>query len=324
MTENHKFEALIFQSAKRTFQCRRPAGGELFEAVALAVLLKEDHIVVGDRVEVEEKAPGEFQIVRVIPRKNQITRFIPRENKVKVTAANCDILAIVMSVSKPEYKRGLVDRYLIRAAEWGLKPFLIFNKMDEHEEGNPDLVFESQRLEKIGVECFEIAARQVDYVPRILSQGLSQLKEAIKGKSAIFVGQSGVGKSKTISALSGGKVELLTGELAKGAGKGAHTTTWAQMIDCRDFLLIDSPGIRSFSMEDVFEEDLMCYFPDLGEVARFCKFTTCGHNPHDKGCAFYSSKVEQKDQAAVLSRLESYKKILEEVGEIPSWKKKKS
>ncbi|MGZ3809588.1 MAG: GTPase RsgA, partial [Bacteriovorax sp.] len=132
-------KARVFKSAKREFDCKIEGTGEMVVATALGNLLKGDEntIVVGDYVMIENNV-----ITEVLPRTNEIYRLIIREQKKKVTASNCDLMVIVSSVSRPEYKRGIVDRFLVRAHQWGIRPLIVFNKMDEYNEDELDIMFE--------------------------------------------------------------------------------------------------------------------------------------------------------------------------------------
>jgi ribosome biogenesis GTPase len=147
------------------------------------------------------------------------------------------------------------------------------------------------------------------------------LQRLLKGTTSISIGQSGVGKSKLISALSNGKVELLSSRLAKKIHKGAHTTTWAEIVDCEDFLIIDSPGVRSLSLQDIAAEELPELFPDLGECFSKCQFTDCKHEDNSKGCFFHSLDEEVLEDRIKLNRVYSYLKLKEEIEEIPEWEK---
>ena len=312
-------KARVFKSAKREFDCKIEGTGVMVVATALGNLLKgdENSIVVGDYVIIDNNV-----IVEVLPRTNEMYRLIIREQKKKVTASNCDLLVIVSSVSKPEYKRGIVDRFLVRAHQWGIRPLMVFNKMDEYDENVLDIQFEFDRMNNLGIECFEVSAAESDYQKKFLSLGLADLKERLKDKTSIFLGQSGVGKSRLISQVSDGKINLLSNEIGR-VGKGKHTTTWSEIVDCETMSLIDSPGIRSFGVEDLLEEDLITYFPDLEEGAVQCKFSNCDHNDDSKGCYFYS-KLDQNAHTTklTLSRLESYLRMKEEISETPSYLKK--
>ena len=313
-------KARVHKSGKREFECKFEETHELVMATALGNLLKgdENSIVVGDYVMIDDKNT----IMEVLPRTNEMYRLIIRENKKKVTASNCDLLVIVSSVSRPEYKRGIVDRFLVRAHQWGIRPLMVFNKMDEYNGDDLDIQFEFDRMDNLGIECFEVSAAHEDYQPRFLKLGINDLKNRLQHKTSIFLGQSGVGKSKLISTVSDGKIKLLSLEVGK-VGKGRHTTTWSEIVDCDTMALIDSPGIRSFGVEDLLEEELITYFPDIEEGAVQCKFSNCNHEEGTGGCFFWN-KLDQNDYRTKLtmSRLESYLRMREEISETPSYLKK--
>lgn len=317
-------KARIFRSSKRHFDCQREDTKEVVQATALAMLLKEDHLVVGDWVELSAPPQGgeEWKIEKTLERSNAIFRNLPREQKKKVIAANVDVLMVVVSAGKPAYKRGLIDRYLVRSDYWNVPAYLIFNKMDLYDPEEFDIEYEAERLKWLNVKCFEVSAEMKSYKPKYLANGFETLDHDLKGKTAILVGHSGVGKSKLITALSAGKVELLSGELGK-VGKGAHTTTWAELIDAEHFTLIDSPGIRSMSLSDLTKEELLYSFSDINEWSTKCKFASnCHHDENSKGCFFQSLDDSKREDQLILSRLDSYKRILEEVSNIPDWQKK--
>lgn len=313
-------KARVFKSAKREFDCKVLESGDMVVATALGNLLKGDEntIVVGDYVMIDEKNT----IIEVLPRTNEMYRLIIREQKKKITASNCDLLVIVSSVSRPEYKRGIVDRFLVRAHQWGIRPLMVFNKMDEFDGDALDFQFEFDRMSMLGIECFEVSALNKDYRPQFLKLGLEDLKNRLQHKTSIFLGQSGVGKSKLISLVSDGQIDLLSRDVGR-VGKGTHTTTWSEIVDSKDMAMIDSPGIRSFGVEDLLEEELITYFPDIEEKAVLCKFSNCDHSPESGGCYFYS-KLEQntRETDLIMSRLDSYLRMKEEISQIPSYQKK--
>ncbi|HAZ12927.1 MAG: ribosome small subunit-dependent GTPase A [Bdellovibrionales bacterium GWA2_49_15] len=316
-------KARIIRSDKRVFDCRLEDSKKIVQATSMGNLLKgETSLVVGDYVEVEfDSDRNEYKIMSAHARRNEIFRIQVREHRKRVTASNCDLLIAVTSASLPEYKRGVLDRLLVRAAQWGVDAFVVFNKMDTYLD---QFVIndEVERLKNINGTFFEVAALDPQYKPRFLPNGLDELKQKLQGKTAIVMGQSGVGKSRLISALSGGMVELPSLKISK-VGKGSHTTTWSEIVSIGDFELIDSPGMRSISVEDIAPEDLIQYFPDLFAYASRCKFSNCKHSEKIPGCAFHPIfQAATSEAKRLLSRLESYQRIMEEVSSTPDWQKK--
>ncbi|MFZ8932443.1 MAG: ribosome small subunit-dependent GTPase A [Bacteriovoracaceae bacterium] len=314
--------ARVYKSSKRQFECKIIETGEFVKAQALGNILKgKDTIVVGDYVQLKlDEQNKNYEIHEVEQRNNEIYRLSIREQKKKITASNVDYLVVVSSVTKPAFKQGIIDRFLVRAHQWQIVPLLIFNKMDQFND-ELDVKFESDRLKSLGVDCFEVSSKDKDYEKKILELGIEDIKKKIKGKTALFLGQSGVGKSSLITAISGHTYELRTQEVNK-SGKGSHTTTWSEIIDCGEFALLDSPGIRSFSIEDIMGEELISLFPDVEELAVQCQFRNCEHNENSKGCYFNKLDEDEYETKLIHSRLESFIRMKEEIDSRPDWDKK--
>lgn len=306
--------ARIIRSARRSFECMPEGKTELIMATAMGNLLKDGDLVVGDYVEIEQNA-DEWIISGMEKRKNSVFRRLIREQKEKTIAANLDLLVIICAVSKPNFKRGLLDRYLMRAQQWEIPAVLVFNKIDQFKN-QINIEFESNRIASLDIPIFKTCAK-LDLVNNEHQGSLNQLKDYLKNKTSMFVGQSGVGKSKLISALTDGEINLESRELGK-VGKGAHTTTWAELIHYKDFQIIDSPGIRTLSIEDIYLEELDHLFPDLVHLLVKCQYNNCKHEKDSKGC-YFQSEFEGKE--FILSRLESYLRFQEELGRIPNWDK---
>lgn len=315
---SEKTKAKIIKSSKRIFECKDHLGNTV-QATAHGKLFKNSSPVVGDSVFLIKNQQNEFEIIEIEERKNEIYRQLVREKKKKVIASNIDLICIVMSVSLPEYKRGLVDRYLLRSVLWEIPTVLVFNKMDEYDH-QIDISFESKRIKDLGIECFEVSSTQESYLNKFLTKNLNDLKKLFEGKTTILMGQSGVGKSKLISAISGGEVELISGELAK-VGKGAHTTTWAEIISFSNFDLVDSPGVRTLSINDISVDDLDRLFPDIFKYFQHCKFSDCKHLSNSKGCYFHQLDENNFEDQMILSRVESYIRFKQEIEEIPEWQR---
>jgi len=314
-----KIPAHIYEAHKKEFLCKIDSEDKIVSASAKRTVLKSNQLVAGDKV-LLEKNGNDYQIVDLIDRKNEIFRMNIREKKKRVIAANCDLVIIATSVSMPPYKQGVIDRFAARSFQWDVPAVVVFNKMDEFQN-DFDIDFEMRRFENLGIECFEVSAKYPENPSRFGRGSFKDLQNKLVKTQTIILGQSGVGKSRLITSLSNREVILISNELGR-SGKGSHTTTWSEMIDCGTFRIIDSPGIRSFSLDDISPEELINYFPDLLSISLTCRFNNCQHESSTKGCAFYGGGTDSQTADIVESRLSSYKKILEEISGTPDWQKK--
>lgn len=304
----------VARATRNSFQCDQLTDGKLLntiEATAPGNMMKENPPVPGDFVQIPNLANP--VISQIQERQNTIFRFLSRTRQKKMIAANIDLMALVFSAEKPEYKRGLLERYLIRSAQWGIAAIVIFSKIDLLSDTTKQLITEEIKfLKPLVSQFFAVSSLSTDKAsPWPQEAGdFHQLKNALNQKLVLLVGASGVGKSKLITALSEGKYQLKSQELGK-AGKGTHTTTWSEIVRLPEFSLMDSPGIRSFSLDDLESQDLLHYFPDLWEVALTCQFHNCEHEVKSKGCALRNTSSER-----LRDRFTTYLRIKEEISRI--------
>lgn len=188
--------------------------------------------------------------------------------------------------------------------------------MDEFND-QFDLDLEKKKFDLIGINYFEISNEKES----LFYENIKALKSLLQNKTTICLGQSGVGKSRLISSLSSGKVELLSSRLAKGIKKGAHTTTWAEIIDLEGFFMVDSPGVRTLAVNDLPIEELTGYFQELLPYFEKCKFSDCNHEENSKGCGFHQLDLNNDHDIIIYNRLISYLKMKDEISSIPEWKR---
>ena len=242
-----------------------------------------------------------YCVVRVLPRKSELKRPGPRDSfyKQQTLAANIDQVVIVASVTQPEFNYGFMDRFLLAANLNDLPFVLVLTKMDLLTNGEADLSSDIRDFMKIVDKVIPVSVKSGD--------GLDVLRNELLGKSSVFSGMSGVGKSTLINELVP-DAELRTGDVRERDGKGRHTTTSSSLFDFPGGgYVIDTPGIRSIGLMDMEPETLAKIFPGFFEDDRFtCRFSNCKHLK-EPGCAVRAAVESGKISAA---RYASYVRIL--------------
>ena len=242
-----------------------------------------------------------YCVVRVLPRKSELKRPGPRDSfyKQQTLAANIDQVVIVASVTQPEFNYGFMDRFLLAANLNDLPFVLVLTKMDLLPNGEADLSSDIRDFLKIVDKVIPVSVKS--------GEGLEVLRNELVGKSSVFSGMSGVGKSTLINELVP-HAELRTGDVRERDGKGRHTTTSSSLFDFPGGgFVIDTPGIRSIGLMDLEPETLAKIFPGFFEDDHFtCKFSNCKHLK-DPGCAVRAAVESGKLSEA---RYASYVRIL--------------
>ncbi len=264
---------------------------------------QQTELAVGD-VAALEKRGRDTVVLAVLPRRTKLSRpDAGNANLERVIVANVDTVVVVVSVVSPPLHPRLIDRYLIAIQRGGATPVIAVNKLDLHESE-----------EALAEDLERLAPYRALGVPVVLcsaasNRGRDELLEALKGRVSAFVGHSGVGKSSLLNMVRP-DLSLKTGEVSHGQGRGTHTTTRSTLIDLGDGTrVIDTPGIRSFGLWNLKEDELPWYFPEFAAVAR-CKFGNCTHT-HEPGC---SVKEAVEDGRIAGDRYDTYLRIKATLG----------
>ena len=213
-------------------------------------------------------------------------------------AANIDVAFVIQSCHFDFNVRRL-ERYLVMVREGHIEPVLLLTKID---------LVSVVKLESLiaGIRRAGIKETIVT-LSNVTGAGLDRVRELlIPGKTYCLLGSSGVGKTTLINRLAGDS-GLETRDVSH-TGEGRHTTTRRQLVVLEGgALLIDIPGMRELGMLGV-SEGLDDTFADIGELAKTCRFTDCGHS-NEPGCAVHAA-IERHDLSE--ERLQDYRKLSKE------------
>ena len=247
---------------------------------------------VGDFVLICYNSDGDSQIVKTLPRRTFFSRRDPTPGRgEQAVAANFDYVFIMQSMNQDFNVRRL-ERYLTLAWQSGAAPVVVLTKADLAGQN----AFYLERAQELaaGAPVYAVSAKT--------GAGLEDLAAFISpGKTVVFLGSSGVGKSSLVNALAGEEIMSVNGIRAQD-GKGRHTTTHRQLILLKNgAMVIDTPGMRELGMWDV-SGGLDDAFPDVEQYLGKCRFGNCRHQT-EPGCAI---KAALESGALSYERWKSY------------------
>jgi len=260
-------------------------------------------ITVGDRVVFDVNAEGQALISDIEPRRNCIVRRASNLSKQShVIACNIDVSALFVTIKLPETSTVFIDRFLATAQAYDVPVFIVFNKIDLYSEEDNEYLAGLMRLyEHLGYRCFAVSA--------VNQASIAPLKAEIQGKTVLFSGHSGVGKSTLINNIAGKEIAK-TGKISNYHKKGTHTTTFSEMFEMADGgYIIDTPGIKGFGTVDMKTKEISHYFPEIFAKSGKCRFYNCTHT-NEPQCAVLEA-VENQEISS--SRYHSYLGILNDV-----------
>lgn len=256
--------------------------GSIIKSFARGKLKLDGEIFIGDYVRIN--ADKEGIIEEVLPRKSQLIRPY---------VANMDTVVIVLApVPKPNML--LVDKLIVGACEQNVTPIICINKADL--KGCDEIAFEIKKDFEGLADIIMLSASD--------GSGIEELKQAIKGKFVCLAGQSAVGKSSILNALTG-DTTMEVGELSRKSQTGKQTTRHIEIFELDDCSIADTCGFTRLEMPLFEPAVLKSYYTDFEEFAKGCRFITCNHfNEEDCGVkrAVAEGKLskERYDRYAVL------------------------
>lgn len=277
---------------------------------------ERNNIVVGDIVLCRKTDERDVQITtdlptcvleHMLPRRSRIARRDPMVmEREHVLASNVDQLLVVGSYASPGVKWGLIDRYLVLAAEQEIPAIIVLNKEDllarESEAFKRECQEEMDYFRKLGYPVFSLQVENQTYDTPVIQE----LHKLLDHKTTILSGHSGVGKS-SLTNLFNPDITQVVEENSDIRYKGRHTTSYASMLKLgRGGYIIDTPGIRSFVLRERGPIELSYGFVEMRALMNQCKFRECRHID-EPGCAVLEAV---KDGRISERRYNSYRGIL--------------
>ncbi len=255
-------------------------------------------VAVGDYVEIQTLTDGTNWITEIAPRRNYIIRKATNLSKEShILAANVDQVALIVTINHPITSTTFIDRFLATCEAYRVRAVLIFNKVDLLTE--EELV----RLNEL-----RALYESLDYATMAISAircQPSELMPLLAGKTTLFSGNSGVGKSTLLNALFGQEMTR-TGKISDAHDTGMHTTTFSEMYFLLEGAVIDTPGIKGFGGVDMQKEEVSHYFREIFRTSQDCRFGNCTHTG-EPDCAVQEAVIRGE---IALSRYESYLSLL--------------
>ena len=267
------------------------AEGKEFPCRAGSRIRKEGvRLLAGDNVLFEVNSDGSGFITEAEPRRNCLIRPL---------VANVDALVIVAAVCSPDPYLFNIDKLTVTGELSGIEVAVAVNKCDL--KSSEELVGIYSR---VGYKCFSLCAAD--------GRGVEELKVYLEGKTAVFAGASGVGKSSLLNALYP-EFDAETGGLSAKISRGKNTTRHTELFKTgEDTFIADTPGFTMLDTERLGIDEareLIDRFPETEDVRELCRYRGCTH-VREEGCAVIEA-VQRGDIPK--SRHDSYVKLYEEI-----------
>lgn len=248
--------------------------------------------LVGDDVELEildmENKIG--NITQILERKNQLIR---------PAVANVDQAVVIFAISVPKPNLNLLDRFLLMMETQGIPTIICFNKADDCKQ--------EEILELI--QNYEKSGSKIYITSTVSGEGIDTFRECLTGKTTVFAGPSGVGKSSVMNTLFP-EANMETGEISEKIKRGKHTTRHSELFYLeKNTYVMDTPGFTSLSLPEIEKEELRDYYEEFASYQDECRFLGCVHIS-EPNC-----RVKQALQEKEISpkRYENYKQFFEEI-----------
>jgi ribosome biogenesis GTPase len=299
ITARHKKSLRAIAADGHELNCYLPGKLQVQQRTDAELPVVGDWCVIGPEF-TDASAIQAAMITEILPRRSKISRLAAgREAEEQVLAANVDYCFIVTSANR-DFNVKRLQRYVLIARQGNVRPVIVLSKMDVCED--PAVIEHALQ------ESFAEVPLIKTSMPH--ATGLPEIRAYLKpGKTGVFLGSSGVGKSTLVNALLDDAVQKIA-EIRATDERGRHTTSSALLLSIPDGgMIIDTPGLREihvFGDESAVEQT----FEKLQEFSQACKFRDCTHTA-EPGCAVL---IALQDGRLERDEYDNHRKLLQEIG----------
>lgn len=246
--------------------------------------------IVGDVVDFDVENITEGYIQHIHERKNELKR---------PPVSNVDHLILVVSAVEPDFSTQLLDRFLVIAHSYHMRPRILVTKRDITSAKIEDNILELLKVyEDMGYKTQFIS------IDEDINQVFTQWGDGL----AVLSGQSGVGKSTLLNKYFP-NLNIETQYISKALNRGKHTTRHVELFERNNGYIADTPGFSALDFNHIQKEEVKHYFMEINTYGEQCKFRDCNHINEPK-C---NVKHELENGNIAQFRYEHYLQIFNEI-----------
>ena len=258
--------------------------GAIYNASIRGTVKLKDRTYVGDEVLLSE---NNYIIETILERKSLLKR---------PPISNVDQIVLVFSLKEPDFSYFLAFKYLTYANYNEVPAVIVLSKSDKCDDKEVEDI--KATFNKLNVSVYVCSAKT--------NEGIQEIRELLKDKKSVLVGQSGVGKSSLLNAIDN-NYERDVGEYSTALGRGKHKTKEVALLPFADGFIADTPGFSSLDL-NLSKLEIAHYFPGFIKLYLSCFYSNCLHQK-EKDCKILEAVKEGNIPSIAY---ENYLKLLQE------------